>query len=1269
MNKEERASFKVQGFGRVILAKRKIRQEKLIARALGKSTALLVRLCVRNWRRWVLDLKLDKCASAIQRRWRGLSGRRAFLAERTKRNKQERLIAMALGKSADKLVHIVFERWRDDYFFAKQSRAALVMQTRGRGFLGKKKMERRKKLEMQVKEMALLMAGNNTRRLQLKFLKLLFLGLQEKAAVKFQTVFRGKRGRNEFKTRRDRQRRAKALCRRCLADAGRLGMLGFKEFLAMTRKEKAAAAVKLQARYRIRVARRRAEFERKEKNRKEELIAMALGRNTDRLAKRLLQGWRELLEMKRGATLMQSLFRAKKSREEVEREREKRRKVELIIAMALGRHDLRLKKQTIYNMVQFGYYSRFAKKILYCYRAHIAKTIASRLKARREKRRRGFLIVFREFRSHMLGHGLKKWTEVVRATSAADVIQKFVREKLRRIRRVRVLLVSRAAGCAMVGLASVVTARRWVGGCVINSAAKGRVARNALLRMRMKREREGEVLCLMKESIRRRVLRACNDMWREMMKIWKVAYGRLQRGFRCALARRERLRRIEQERLLVKRCQVKTDQRLDRVKLACFRAFEELKFERAMKELYSAEPDLDGNKGVSANDNDDHDDDRDDDDRDDDDDASLPSSPSFQLPTISVSSHQAPLSSLIYIPLSGTLRGATHTLERHLDKSRENLLGMECDGESRGYYKARATVEKVGVFEWSDRDGITKGDRAALFKAAIAVIVKDCKAEDIEEITDILKGCWGSEGEIACTKKIVVIGEAERDSADADADAAGEVKVEWEGFFQQALKKESKITSLTVEDVKLGYEGAMALSRIFASFKKEGVALEPMAISSNQQEHVPPSSPAAKAKAVVVKVHVNAIQELVIKNCAVPPWGALPIFSSLSGNPAYRIVRFNASGNNVGGSAAVARAARDFVASQPCLVGIFLNDCNVGTRTIGGYQVDNVGRAIMEGVADWNFKVMESAERVELEEIKRGKFEDVSLDGNRGVGDCFMESVASTLEAMGEVGRRVGFDKVVRIGSLSVVGGSVTSGGAGKVSSAVMRLAAEGGAYGKESIIESLDVSWNQVTDEGARSLEEAVSTVEGFLANVDDNFVSDEMVREMARRGGEDVRAFGKLLLPNDTFARPSSEMYAGRGDEFKLPNINWGGGEAGRGAEGPYDNLRPVKDIRRALEMTDKVAGIKWWQINAPEDEDDVSCDDQGCDRDKNGGEDGRRSTLTVSRGGTSEGLRSPSSNDGRDGKANAGGWRKGERRHGRVARRELYNDYGRVPEWAKS
>ena len=214
MCRQNKAGNKIQDFGRIVLAKRKVRQEKIIARALGKSTDLMVRNCYRAWSRWVLDLKLNTCASRIQRRWRGLAGRRDFLKEERKMKRQEELIAMALGKNTERIIQRVFSRMRDDYIQNKMNKAAVKLQTRARGLLGRNALERRKVLERNVKEMAFLVAGKNVERLQRKFICLLFHGLQDKAALKFQCIFRRKRGRDELAIRRERKRRVKALCRR-----------------------------------------------------------------------------------------------------------------------------------------------------------------------------------------------------------------------------------------------------------------------------------------------------------------------------------------------------------------------------------------------------------------------------------------------------------------------------------------------------------------------------------------------------------------------------------------------------------------------------------------------------------------------------------------------------------------------------------------------------------------------------------------------------------------------------------------------------------------------------------------------------------------------------------------------------------------------------------------------------------------------------------------------------------------------------------------------
>ena len=165
---------------------------------------------------------------------------------------------------------------------------------------------------------------------------------------------------------------------------------------------------------------------------------------------------------------------------------------------------MRLKKTVLWRMERFLYFSWYARKILYCYRAHVAKTIVHRLKARREKRRRGLLILFQEFREHMLSHGVEKWREVVRATKATNVIRRWAKRELRRIRRKRVKIITRGAGGVMLGLARVVVVRRWASAVKVNMALKRHIAKRALVEITRKGKREGEILVAMKEVRKRR---------------------------------------------------------------------------------------------------------------------------------------------------------------------------------------------------------------------------------------------------------------------------------------------------------------------------------------------------------------------------------------------------------------------------------------------------------------------------------------------------------------------------------------------------------------------------------------------------------------------------------------------------------------------------------------------------------------------------------------------------------------------------------------------
>ena len=78
------------------------------------------------------------------------------------------------------------------------------------------------------------------------------------------------------------------------------------------------------------------------------------------------------------------------------------------------------------------------------------------------------------------------------------------------------------------------------------------------------------------------------------------------------------------------------------------------------------------------------------------------------------------------------------------------------------------------------------------------------------------------------------------------------------------------------------------------------------------------------------------------------------------------------------------------------------------------------------------------------------------------------------------------------------------------------------------------------MSDEGVLGLQEAVDSCSGLRVMADDNFASDEVVGEIVgrKKGGD----WGECVVPNDGFNRPTSEIYAGRGEGYKLPEMEWG-------------------------------------------------------------------------------------------------------------------------------
>ena len=250
-------------------AKLKMRQERLIAKALGRGTEMFAKQCIKAWRRWVLDNKKDKTAVAMQRLFRGKLGR--FVAANAKHKKvaHERIILMVLGKSAANTAKATFETWHCNVTYIVHTRNAKLIQKITRVMLGKNLLVRMKRQEEKIKEMGMLVMGKNSERIQLIFIKALWGLLEDKAAVKLQTILRGKNGRKELERKKARERKIKSLARRCLGGAGTFAMDGWKAFIQLKRGEKSAAATRIQSIIQVCLAKRKVVMERKEQARKE----------------------------------------------------------------------------------------------------------------------------------------------------------------------------------------------------------------------------------------------------------------------------------------------------------------------------------------------------------------------------------------------------------------------------------------------------------------------------------------------------------------------------------------------------------------------------------------------------------------------------------------------------------------------------------------------------------------------------------------------------------------------------------------------------------------------------------------------------------------------------------------------------------------------------------------------------------------------------------------------------------------------------------------
>ena len=1197
--RRERAVNRIQNFARMVIAKRKVRLERIIAMVLGKSSLIMRKQCFQAWRRWQLDSKLEHCASAIQRRYRGLIGRRRFLRERTDTRKKESLIALALGKSSENLVKRIFLALKDDWTYEKLNKAVLPLQRLAKCFLAKRLLVRKKRQEAQVKEMAFLIAGKNTERLQRKFIALMLQGVMDKAAAKFQSIFRGKKGRNAAEAEKDKERRIRILARRCMGGAGHMAIDGWKAYITMVRIEKKMAATKLQNRWRMKLSKRKLKFELAERNRKEELIVRALGKNLDRLMKAIFRAFQEQVEEKHGATALQGLWRKKQAKKDVKMLADEKRRKENIIAMALGRHDLRLTKYTVHRWLQYTNYSKTAAKVVKCYRVHVAKTILVRMKLRREKRRKAILNVFHEYKVHMLSLGMDKMQAVVRSGNAAETIQRFARFHLKRIRAKRVHLVSSAVGAVLMGLSRAVTIQRYVNGRRFNLFAKLYLARAHARFLRAKKIREAEIFVKCKVVRERRIQAACRTMWKEIMVVWKLSYGVLQMGFRCALARRERLRRVEYERLLNVRCEVYMNSRRDRLLTRVFQALELQVLEKygalnAEEEETVAEVAVDDASEAAFGGDDGEDS------------VTRRFSKLPKIPTLVA--NQISLEQIKYnSPTS--LKPTKYALNKHMDRSRNDTRCS--DAQSGTYWRAFKKVQKTGVFEIScnSMDGMTKPDFALLVRACHVLIMRGAGQSEVDQLSEILANCWCDDDDeilqgVVSLRKIIIIGKGR-----GEGDKVENV----EKLFCEVLKKKSELVSFSMTGINVGNMGLVELGK--------RLSLEGRRKGNKKLRH---------------------LQELVLDGVGFGSYGAACLLAAINENSEiWQLKKISLSRNFVGDHPYVAGLVREFVFKQMKLVRLELVACGLGTYTEGGWQDDNVASGVWAGISDIVKKCRDSMEDELQVSIWRDCFKDVLMGENAKVGDGALLSLGREIQRVWapaakyvvKHGGGEGGKVFIHVENLELRDCSITSRGAGGLAEQLMKVCVEGGMYGEEGLVRRLGLERNCIQDEGAGALDELVRGV-GCEVLLDGNLVSDEVVRAAGEAAGGGYYDMSVCLFPETVWNKGCSGLYAGRGSAFKLPELEWtvddkrekleqaveegvrrekelrekevegqGEGEVGEeegGVEekkGKKTNMKKeeqkaafskttksIFEVREGMEKARGLGEVKWWQGNSP-------------------------------------------------------------------------------------
>jgi len=562
---------------------------------------------------------------------------------------------------------------------------------------------------------------------------------------------------------------------------------------------------------------------------------MALGKNVERTAKMCLRKWFEFVELNKGAAKFQGLFRMKQSIKNVEVLREKKRKVEAIIAMALGRSDLRWKKVIIAKLVVNRKKCKAKKSVLRCYRAFCAKTIARRFIERRKRRQVGIVKFMSEYRRQVLSVWWKKMVHFVIMTNDANRLQRFFGLKVQRMRVKRVKLISFSVGSVRLGLASVCVVKRWQGARKINKCVKGYLWKVKMREIRWKMMRCGEILEKTRITRERRNLVICKKRWGAMQLIWRKSYNCLNRGIRCSLARRELWRRVEQDRLIVVRLELKLEMRMGRILKTCFRTLAECVI---VKMLLKLEKGLEVFKEEFAN---------------------------VEQEEIEPETATTTTATKILPPIKQTIalttvdyiiskRGSLeYTIKQHSMNARINV---HCkDALSASYFANKQSIERTGIMQWNSRN-MTETDLLELARSTTVIVCNSPDQGQIDSLVGVLEKCFplytyeeekrkfelrdeeneGNERNDDDDDNEFLYDEREKYNRGAEEDL-DENKVECQlrklvlvggrNSSRLHIKKlaavicdpNSKLTSVSMSGVNLGDEGAMSFASEFSKSK------------------------------------------------------------------------------------------------------------------------------------------------------------------------------------------------------------------------------------------------------------------------------------------------------------------------------------------------------------------------------------------------------------------------------------------------------------------